>query len=93
VDKATATSGTVITYTITYTNDSSGALSSIVISDATPAYTTFQSASCGALPSGVTGCSVTSQPSAGGTGAVQWTLSGNMNSSQSGIVTFSVKVN
>lgn len=93
VDKATATPGTVITYTITYTNDSSGSLSSIVINDATPAYTLFQSASCGTpLPTGVTGCSVTTQPGSGATGTIQWTLTGNMNSAQSGTVSFSVKV-
>lgn len=93
VDKATATPGSVITYTITYTNDSSGSLSSIVINDATPAYTLFQSAACGTpLPTGVTGCSVTTQPGAGAAGTIQWTLTGNMNSAQTGTVTFSVKV-
>jgi hypothetical protein len=42
----------VITYTITYTNDSSGSLSSIVINDATPAYTLFQSAARGTIADG-----------------------------------------
>jgi uncharacterized repeat protein (TIGR01451 family) len=94
VDKATATSGTVITYTITYTNDSSGPLSSILINDATPAYTTFQSAACTApLPSGITACSVTTQPAAGTAGNVQWTLTGSLTPTQGGTVTFSVKVN
>ena len=94
VDKATATSGTVITYTITYINDSTGTISSLIINDSTPAYTTFQSAACGApLPSGVTACTISTQPSLGSTGTIQWTLTGSMNASQTGTVTFSVKVN
>ena len=73
VDKTTAKSGDTLTYTITYTNASSTPVSNIVVSDGTPSYTTFVSASCGSLPSGITACTVSTQPSVGGTGSVAGT--------------------
>ena len=92
VDKATALPGANLTYTLTFTNDSSGAISNIVINDATPAYTVFVSAACGApLPASLTACSVTA-PAAGQTGNIQWTFTGTLNPSQTGTVTFVVKI-
>jgi uncharacterized repeat protein (TIGR01451 family) len=92
VDKATALPSANLTYTLTFTNDSSGAISNIVINDATPAYTTFVSAACGApLPASLTGCSFTA-PAAGQTGNIQWTLSGTLNPSQTGTIAFVVKI-
>ena len=92
VDKTTALPGANLTYTLTFTNDSSGAISNIVINDATPAYTVFVSAACGApLPLSLTGCSVTA-PAAGQTGNIQWTFTGTLNPSQTGTVTFVVKI-
>ena len=92
VDKATALPGANLTYTLTFTNDSSGAISNLVINDSTPAYTTFVSAACGApLPASLTGCSFTA-PSAGQTGNIQWTFTGTLNPSQAGTVTFVVKI-
>lgn len=92
VDLASARPGDALTYTIQYTNTSSQPLSNIVIHDATPAYTTFGSAGCGALGSGLTGCSVTQQPGAGATGSVRWTLAGTLDPGASGSVTFVVTV-
>lgn len=92
VDKATALPGANLTYTLTYTNDSSGAISNLVINDSTPAYTTFVSAACGApLPTSLTACSFTA-PSAGQTGNIQWTFTGTLNPSQTGTVSFVVKI-
>ena len=92
VDKATALPGANLTYTITYTNDSTQPLSNLKINDSTPAYTTFVSAACGSpLPASLTACSFTA-PSAGGTGAIQWTFTGTLNPTQTGTVTFVVKI-
>jgi uncharacterized repeat protein (TIGR01451 family) len=92
VDKATALPGANLTYTLTFTNDSSGAISNIVINDATPAYTTYVSAACGSpLPASLTACSFTA-PTAGQTGNIQWTFTGTLNPSQTGTVSFVVKI-
>ncbi|MDB6060176.1 MAG: hypothetical protein JWM78_279 [Verrucomicrobiaceae bacterium] len=90
VDKATAKTGDVITYTIRYENKSSGDLQNLKIYDATPAFTVFGSALCGALPTGLTGCSLTKQPTAGNTGALEWTFVGALTSGSFGTVTFNV---
>jgi uncharacterized repeat protein (TIGR01451 family) len=89
----TARPGDVLEYTITYTNTSSGAVNTIVITDATPAFTTYLSASCGApLPGNISACAVTSQPAVNGAGSVVWTLTGSLLSSGSGSVLYQVKV-
>jgi hypothetical protein len=68
-------------------------LSSIVITDATPGFTTFQSAACGApLPGNISSCTVTSQPAVNATGSVVWTLGGTLLSGGSGSVTYQVRV-
>ncbi|MDH5264239.1 MAG: hypothetical protein OEX21_05755, partial [Betaproteobacteria bacterium] len=94
---AAGTSGTalpndVLEYAITYTNTSAGPVSAIVVTDATPAFTLYQSAACGALPASITGCSVTTQPAVNGTGSVVWTLTGTLLSGGSGTVTYQVRV-
>lgn len=89
----TALPGDVLEYVINYANSSSTGISMIVISDNTPAFTNFTVASCGApLPSAVTACAVTTQPAVGGSGNVQWSLTGTLNAAQSGNVTFRVAV-
>ena len=85
--------GDVIEYVIAYSNNSGTAVSTIVISDNTPAFTVFTLASCGApLPSAISACVVSIQPSVGGAGNIQWTLTGALNAAQSGNVTFRVTV-
>jgi uncharacterized repeat protein (TIGR01451 family) len=92
VDKTTALPGTNLTYTVTFINDSSAPLSNLKINDGTPAFTTFVSAACpGTLPNSLTGCSVAA-PAAGATGDIQWTFTGTLGPSQSGVVTFIVKI-
>lgn len=92
VDKASAGSGELIAYTIAFRNLGAGTLTALTIRDATPAYTVFASASCGAVPAGLA-CSVTIQPAANGAGSVEWTLTGALASGGVGQVQFSVKVN
>lgn len=92
VDLASARPGDTLNYTITYANLGTQPVSSIVIQDATPPYTTFVSAGCGALGAGLGGCGVAAQPAVGATGAVQWTFAGSLDPGASGSVSFVVQV-
>jgi hypothetical protein len=68
-------------------------LATLVINDATPAFTTFVSAACPAtLPAGITTCSVSTQPAVGASGALQWTFTGSLAASGSLAVTYQVKI-
>ncbi len=91
-DLATARPGQTIVYTIAYTNRSKDNLSNVTLQDFTPAYTRYVSAACGTTPSGITGCTVTTQPSVGAKGALKWTLTGVLKPGLSGTVTYSVTV-
>jgi len=93
VDRATALPGSYLVYTITYSNPGTVPINNIVIRDATPAWTVFDSAGCSATGAGITGCSLTQQPAAGGTGTVAWTLAGSLSPGGSGSVSFRVRVN
>jgi len=93
VDRATAPPGGYLVYTITYSNPGTVPISNIVIRDATPAWTVFDSASCAATGTGITGCSLTQQPAAGATGSLSWTLVGSLAPGGSGSVSFRVRVN
>lgn len=94
VDQATALPGTTLTYTLRFTNQSSEALSNILIFDTTPAYTTFVSATCpGTLPASLTACAVTTAPAVGATGNIRWTMTGTLDPTSTGTVTFQVKIN
>jgi uncharacterized repeat protein (TIGR01451 family) len=92
VDKPSALPGETITYTIRYANTSSDVLGNVVISDATPAFTTFVSANNGSLPQDLTAVTPLT-PSVGGTGAVRWTFAGTLRPGGSGTVSYQVKVN
>lgn len=92
-DRASSPPGGTVNYTITYSNTNPVTLfNNIVISNPTPAYAAFSSAACGPQPAGITGCAVTTQPPAGGTGPIVWTLTGNLTPGSSGTVTFAVTV-
>jgi uncharacterized repeat protein (TIGR01451 family) len=87
VDRATAKKGDILTYTITYSNNSSGPISNIVIYDTTPAFTTFVGQSHGPLPNNISSISANVT---GGT--IRWTLSGALLPAQSGTVSFQVQL-
>ena len=92
VNSPTAAPGQNITYTIVYLNSSDQAITNIVLNDFTPGFTTFVSASASALPSGLTGPTITS-PSVGAVGNIRWTFGGTLAPQATGSVTFTVKVN
>jgi uncharacterized repeat protein (TIGR01451 family) len=92
VDKAGATPGTTITYTITYENQGTTTLTDLKITDPTPAFTTYAASACGTLGAGLTGCTITTQPAAGATGNVVWQFNGTLSPGASGNVNVSVKV-
>lgn len=86
-----ATPGQQLQYKLSFINNSASSVSNIVVSDTTPSSTTFDSASCDAVPSTLT-CTVTQAPSAGGQGLIQWTLSGTLAPAATGDVLFTVTV-
>ncbi len=88
----TARPDDVLEYTITYTNTGAGPVSAIVVTDATPAFTVYLSAACGGLPANLTACVVSAQPAVNGTGSVVWTLTGTLQPSASGSVSYQVRV-
>jgi uncharacterized repeat protein (TIGR01451 family) len=90
-DNAAPLPGGRITYSIAYTNTAAAALRGIRLADATPPYTRFVSAACVLpLPAGITACSVNVSPAAGASGAIEWTLTGDLLSAASGSVRFIV---
>lgn len=92
VDKAIATAGELITYTITYINDSTSPIGAMKIFDLTPTYTVFSSASCGIPPSAALACSVGTAPAVGATGRIEWTFVGELGSGARGTVSFVVSL-
>jgi uncharacterized repeat protein (TIGR01451 family) len=84
--------GDVLEYVITYSNSSNSPLATINVSDVTPAFTTFVSASCMTqpYPNNITACTVATQPASGAAGAVQWQLTGSLGAGKSGTVLFRV---
>ena len=85
--------GDTLQYTLTATNNGANSASTLVISDSTPSFTTYVSAACpGALPAGITGCSVTTQPAPGTSGALQWTFTGSLTSGAALAVTYRVQI-
>ncbi|WP_296949593.1 hypothetical protein [uncultured Massilia sp.] len=92
VDKADASPGTTLTYTIAFQNSGSTTLNDLKIVDATPAYTTYAASACGALPAGLTGCTVAAKPAAGAAGTIEWRFTGTLAPGATGSVTVSVQV-
>jgi uncharacterized repeat protein (TIGR01451 family) len=88
-----ANPGDTLQYTLTATNNGAQSLTTVVINDATPAFTTFLSAACPAtLPPGISACSVSTQPAVGASGALQWTFTGSLAAAASLLVTYQVKI-
>jgi hypothetical protein len=84
----------VLQYTLTATNNGSAAVSTLVINDATPAFSTYVSATCPApLPPVITACNVSMQPGVGSPGSVQWTFSGNLAPGGQLVVRYQVRLN
>jgi len=89
----TALPGNTLQYQLSVSNQGSAPVSTVVVNDATPAFTTFISAACpGTLPSGLTGCTVTLQPAVGGSGALQWTFQGSLAAGAQTSVTYQVVI-
>lgn len=88
---ASARSGDTITYTLVFTNNGASPISTLKIDDATPAFTTFQSAGAVTLPAGMA-VSIAGAPAAGATGPLVWTFVGQLPASASGTVQYSVVV-
>ena len=91
VNRATAKSGDLITYTLTYRNASGVPLSNLMISDTTPAFTVFISQTNSALPANLTGVTAIT-PAVNNSGALKWTFTGTLAPSASGTVTFVVRL-
>lgn len=89
---ATAKPGDSITYTLTYLNTSDQPITNLVINDATPAYTTFVSASAATPPTGLTGPTITT-PTVANNNAIKWTFGGALAPNATGTVSFIVTVN
>ena len=93
VDKASALPGEILTYTITYSNNSSGVLNNVVISDSTPSFTRYVGASAGCpLVVVRTSCSVTSEPANNTTGSIHWNITGGLAPGVSATVQFRVQL-
>ncbi|HEX5360737.1 MAG TPA: hypothetical protein VFW49_06595 [Fluviicoccus sp.] len=94
-----AAPGSYLEYRIRYTNQSQGVVKDVVITDDTPAFTVYRSASCSSTPPSVT-CVVPSSgsgtaPAAGGTGNIRWVFGNNplgLTGGQGGEVRFCVQV-
>ena len=90
-DKANATPGSTILYTITFQNSGTTTLTQLKIEDTTPAFTTYADSSCGTLPSSLA-CAVAAKPEVGANGKVEWGITGTLAPGDSGTVTVTVKV-
>lgn len=71
-----AKSGQALEYSIMYRNDTSIAVTNVLITDSVPAYSLFQSATCLNTPTtGLSGCSVVTMPTVNASsGAIEWKL-------------------
>ena len=102
-----AKSGETLEYRITYTNNGSVPLNSLTVNDATPAYSSFVSATTGTTPATLSSCTkhtpanaapaaavaCTTAQTAGGSGAIEWKFIGTLAPGGTGTVLFQVKVN
>lgn len=101
-----AKSGQLLEYRVTYTNTTKSPMTKVSIADTVPAYTTFQSATVGAVPNDLGTCTMntpanpapatavacTTLQSTGGTGSLRWMFDGKLDPAATGDVSFKVKV-
>ena len=87
-----AKSGEIITYTIQYQNKGVDSITTLVIKDGTPMFTSMVDANYGTLPANLLTCTIV-KPSAGQVGLITWTFTGTLNPGSSGTVSFRVTVN
>ena len=102
-----AKSGETLEYLITYVNNAASPITSLVINDTTPSYTTFISTLDGTTPAGLSACQKHTPANAlpagaavacaaaqtiGGTGAISFQFTGPLNPGATGGVLFRVKV-
>jgi uncharacterized repeat protein (TIGR01451 family) len=92
VDKADAAPGSLITYTLTYQNSGTTILTGLKVLDTTPGFTVYAEGACGTLGSGLTGCTINTQPAVGATGALEWRFTGALQPGATGTVTFKARV-
>lgn len=78
VDKPTAVTGDILTYTITYENTGGTTLNELKIVEPIPAFTTFSDSACGTLGAGLASCTVSTKPAVGVAGNVVWTFLGTL---------------
>jgi hypothetical protein len=77
---------------VTFTNGGIVPINTLVVNDATPAYTVFLSAACGTpLPASLSTCTITA-PAVNGTGGVRWQFLGSLVPALSGTVLYQVRV-
>jgi trimeric autotransporter adhesin len=87
---AGATPGACILYQITATNQGTADVTSVILSDGTPAYTTYHTGAGGTTPAATTVGSI-SAPAAGSSGTVSANI-GTLAPFQSAVVTFGVRI-
>jgi uncharacterized repeat protein (TIGR01451 family) len=80
--------GQTLQYTLSFTNTTGAALTGVSFRDTIPTNTTYVSAACGTLASGITACSA-----AYAAPIVTWTLTGTLANGATQIVTLNVTVN
>lgn len=97
-DNNTARPGHTLRYTIGYINNSASPIDQVVVRDSTPAYTSLAGpiACPASLPAALSSCTVII-PSAGNNmagyeGAIEWSLSGNLNPGQAGELQYQILV-
>jgi uncharacterized repeat protein (TIGR01451 family) len=91
VDNATGLPGSLLVYTITFTNVGPGPLTDISVDNQTPVFTSFQSADVMSFPATLTSTEVIA-PAVGATGAIRWNFSGTLEPNASGKVRVTVQI-
>jgi uncharacterized repeat protein (TIGR01451 family) len=92
VDQDKTLPGETLTYTITYTTNSSAPVNDLEITDSTPSYTGFTSASSSTpLANNLSNCNI-DDPGAGQKGVIIWRFNGSLAPGRSGAVTYQVRI-